>query len=37
MPAKKERKAAAFFHKMMPELSNLGIKLLCDDNPKELN
>lgn len=33
----KNRNGAAFFHKVLPEISNLGIKLLCDDDPKEVN
>ena len=33
----KNNKAGAFFHKLLPELSNLGIKLLADDDPSEVN
>lgn len=33
----KNNKAAAFFHKLFPEISNFGLKLLCDDDPKEVN
>ena len=35
MPSKgKNNQAAAFFHKIAPELGNLGVKLLADDDPK---
>ena len=38
MPSQgKNNKAAAFFHKLLPELSNLGIKVIADDDPKEIN
>ncbi len=38
MPSKgKNNKAQAFFHKLMPELGNLGIKFLADDDPKTIN
>lgn len=30
-------KSFAFLHKLLPEFSNLGIKILSDDNPKEIN
>lgn len=33
----KNNKAAAFFHKLAPELGNLGVKLLADDDPKTIN
>lgn len=33
----KNNKTAAFFHKLAPELGNLGIKLLADDDPKSIN
>lgn len=33
----KNRKSAAFMHKLLPEISNLGIKLLCDDDPREID
>lgn len=36
-PSKKNNKAATFFHKILPEISNLGVKLLCDDDPREVN
>ncbi len=36
-PSKKNNKAATFFHKIMPEFANLGVKLLCDDDPREVN
>jgi len=36
-PSNKNRKASSFFHKLLPELSNLGIKLLADDDPTEIN
>ena len=38
MPSKgKSNKAAAFFHKLVPEIGNLGIKMLADDDPKAIN
>eukprot|EP00347_Sterkiella_histriomuscorum_P012882 403366856 len=36
-PAKKNNKAAAFFHKIFPEISNFGLKMLSDDDPREVN
>jgi hypothetical protein len=36
-PASSNRKASAFFHKLCPELNKLGIKLLSDENPKEID
>ena len=36
-PSKGNRTSASFLHKLLPEVSNLGIKLLCDDDPKEVN
>ena len=33
----KNNKAASFLHKLAPELGNLGIKLLADDDPKQIN
>lgn len=33
----KNNAAASFFHKMMPELGNLGIKMLADDDPNSIN
>lgn len=38
MPSRgKNNKASSFFHKIVPEISNLGIKVLADDDPKEIN
>jgi len=36
-PAKNNRKATSFFHKLLPEVSNLGLKLLADDDPSSIN
>ena len=36
-PLKKNNKSMAYLHKLFPEVSKLGIKLLSDDNPNELN
>jgi hypothetical protein len=36
-PSSKNRKAQAFFHKILPEISNMGLKLLADDDPREVN
>ena len=36
-PASSNRKSAAIFQTMAPGLCNFGIKLLADDNPKEVN
>lgn len=36
-PAKKNNKAAAIFHKLFPEISNFGLKMLSDDDPREVN
>lgn len=36
-PSSKNRKASSFFHKLLPEVSNLGIKLLADEDPREVN
>jgi lysosomal acid lipase/cholesteryl ester hydrolase len=33
----KNRSSVAFMHKLLPEVSNLGVKLLCDDDPREIN
>ena len=33
-PSNKNRKASSFFHKLLPEVSNLGIKALADDDPR---
>ena len=36
-PSSKNRRATSFFHKILPELSSLGIKILADDDPREVN
>ena len=36
-PSDKNRKAAAFFQKLIPELTSYGIKLIADDNPELIN
>lgn len=36
-PSNSNRKAAAFFHNLCPDIGSLGIKLLSDDDPKEIN
>jgi hypothetical protein len=36
-PSNKNRKVSSFFHKLLPEISNLGIKVLADDDPREVN
>mmetsp|Transcript_43579 Transcript_43579/g.31810 ORF Transcript_43579/g.31810 Transcript_43579/m.31810 type:complete len:95 (+) Transcript_43579:5-289(+) len=36
-PAEKNRKATSFFHKLLPEVSNMGLKLLADDDPSSIN
>ena len=36
-PAKRNNKAAAAFHQLFPGVSNLGLKLLSDDDPSEVN
>lgn len=36
-PSSKNRKASSFLHKLLPEISNLGIKMLADDDPREIN
>jgi len=33
----KNNKAAAFMHKLLPEIGNLGVKMLADDDPKTIN
>jgi hypothetical protein len=33
----KNNSAAAFLHKISPEIGNLGIKMLADDDPKQIN
>jgi hypothetical protein len=33
----KNNNASAFFHKLVPELGNLGVKMIADDNPKTIN
>ena len=38
MPSKgKNNSATAFLHKIAPEIGNLGIKLLADDDPRQIN
>jgi len=36
-PCPSNRKSMSFMHKLLPEISNLGIKLMCDDDPREVN
>ena len=33
----KNNSASAFFHKLVPELGNMGVKMIADDNPKTIN
>ena len=33
----KNNKAASFMHKLLPEIGNLGVKMLADDDPKTIN
>lgn len=33
----KNNSAASFFHKLMPELGNLGVRLIADDDTKQIN
>lgn len=33
----KNNKATSFMHKLAPELGNLGVKMIADDNPKTIN
>jgi hypothetical protein len=33
----KNNKAASFMHKLLPEIGNLGVKMIADDNPKTIN
>jgi hypothetical protein len=33
----KNNKAASFMHKLLPELGNLGVKMIADDNPSTIN
>ena len=38
LPSKgKNNSASAFMHKLLPEIGNLGVKLLADDDPKQIN
>ncbi|CDW79126.1 ab-hydrolase associated lipase region family protein [Stylonychia lemnae] len=36
-PAKGNNSGQALFHKLLPEISNFGIKLLSDDDPRQVN
>ncbi len=36
-PLKQNNKGFYYFHKLFPEISRLGIQLLSDENPKEIN
>ncbi len=33
----KNNRAASFMHKLLPELGNLGVKMIADDDPKTIN
>lgn len=33
----KNNRAASFMHKLFPELGNLGVKMIADDDPKTIN
>lgn len=36
-PLKRNKKAVAYLHKLFPDISNIGIKMLSDEDTKEIN